>query len=187
MPEEKKYTRKELEEKLTQKERIFAHEYIIDWNKSRAARAAGYSKTSDSNIGWENVRKPHIAQYIDIIKNDLEKEAGISKLRNLKELAKIAYSSIAHLHNTWITLKDFSELTDIQKEAIESTESKTTTIKFGDGEESGSKEIEYVKIKLHPKITAIQEINKMMGYGAPEKHDHNIDSQVIILPTNGRD
>lgn len=186
MAEESKiYTREELIDKLTQKERIFCHEYVVDWNGSRSARAAKYSENTCAEIACENLRKPHIKQYIEFIKNDLEIESGISKLRNLKELAKIAYSSIAHLHNTWIKLNDFEELTDIQKEAIESTETKTNTINLGD--DLGTKEIEFVKVKLHPKITAIQEINKMMGYNAPDKIDHNVDSQVIILPTNGRD
>jgi len=183
--EAKVYTRKELEDKLTGKERVFCHEYIVDWNKARAARAAGYSEDTARQIGYEIFTKPYIQQYVDFIKNDLEIESGISKLRNLKELAKIAYSSIAHLHDTWIKLVDFEELTDIQKEAIESTETKTNTINLGDG--NGTKEVEFIKVKLYPKITAIQEINKMMGYNAPEKKEVEMDTQVIILPSNGRD
>lgn len=177
MAEEKQYTRQELEDKLSDKEKIFCHEYIVDWNKSRAARAAGYSENSAADIGYQISIKLYIKQYIEFIKNDLEIESGISKLRNLKELAKIAYSSIAHLHNTWITLKDFESLTDVQKEVIESTETKTQRINLGD--DLGEKEIEYVKIKLYPKITAIQEINKMMGYNAPDKVDHTTGGEKI--------
>jgi len=165
--EVKTYTREELEDKLTDKERVFCHEYIVDWNKSRAARAAKYSENTCAEIGYENMRKPHIIQYVDFIKNDLEIESGVSKLRNLKELAKIAYSSIAALHNTWITLKDFNELTEDQTAAIESTDTKT--MKVG---EDGGIEIEYVKIKLYPKLTAIKLINEMMGYDAVQNINH---------------
>jgi phage terminase small subunit len=165
--EAEKYTRSQLDEKLTDKELIICHEYIIDWNKARAARAAGYSEDSARQIAYAIFTKDYIKQYIDFIKNDLEIEAGVSKLRNLKELAKIAYSSIASLHDTWIKLMDFNELTEIQKAAIESTETKT--MKVG---EDGEINIEFVKIKLFPKLPAISEINKMMGYNEPDKVDH---------------
>lgn len=172
--DDKIYTLKELQDKLTEKERIFSHEYIIDWNKSRAARKAGYSENTCGEIGYENLKKPHIKQYIEFIKDDVAKEAGITKLRQLNELAKIAYSSIAHLHNTWVELKDFENLTDEQKDAIESTETKTE-VKQSYNFDTDKKEmvdVKFVKIKLYPKITAIQEINKMLGYNAPEKIDH---------------
>lgn len=189
MTEEKIYTLDELKKKLTDKERIFCHEYIIDWNGARAARVAGYSEDSAKDIAYQNSTKLYIKQYIEFIKDDIEKEAGITKLRQLNELAKIAYSSIAHLHNTWIELKEFESLTEDQKQSIESIDTKTESKQVYDPA-SNSKEnvdVKYVKIKLYSKLNAIDQINKMLGYNAPEKHEHDIDSQVIILPSNGRD
>lgn len=165
MAEEKQYTFEELKKKLTNKERIFCHEYIVDWNGARAAKQAGYSEKSIYEIAHQNLIKLHIKQYINYIKNNLEEESGISKLRNLKELAKIAYSSIAHLHNTWIERKEFDSLTDDQKAAIETIETKTVTMNY----DESTKEVEYVKISLYSKQAAIQEINKMMGYNAAIK------------------
>jgi len=178
-----RYTKQELLNKLTDKERIFCHEYIIDWNGSRAARKAGYSENTCAVIASENLTKPHIQQYIDFIKDDIEKEAGITKLRQLNELAKIAYSSIAHLHETWIDLKEFESLTDEQKEAIESIDTKTEQ-KFVYEPESENKEpidIKYVKIKLYSKVAALDQINKMLGYNAPEKVVVNEDMNVPII------
>ncbi len=174
--EEKKYTLEELQDKLTEKERIFCHQYIIDWNKARAARAAGYSEESAKDIGYQNSTKLYIQQYIDYIKLDIEKETGITKIRQLNELAKIAYSSIAHLHETWIELKDFEALTNEQKESIESIDTKTET-RSEYNPDSDKKEpitVRYVKIKLQPKIPAIAEINKMQGYNEPEKINSDI-------------
>ena len=186
MAEEKKYTLEELKDKLTEKERIFCHQYIIDWNKSRAAREAGYSENTCAEIGYENLTKPHIKQYIDFIKNDFEKEAGISKLKQLNELHKIAYSTIAHLHNTWIELKEFESLTDDQKASIENIDTKT--------EERTIEErliiTKYVKIKLFSKTTAIEQINKMMGYNEPEKLQHSgeiNDNKQINLTIGGKE
>ncbi len=50
--------------KLTGKQRRFAEAYLQTWNKTEAARMAGYSDASAGQIGWENLKKPHIAEYI---------------------------------------------------------------------------------------------------------------------------
>lgn len=174
MSEDKKYTIEELKEKLTEKERLFCHQYIIDWNGARSARDAGYSEKTANEIAHQNLTKLHIQQYIEFIKNDFEKEAGISKLKQLNELSKIAYSSIAHLHNTWIELKEFELLTNEQKSAIESTETKHETKQIFNIESNSREDVNvnYIKVKLYSKLNAIDQINKMMGYNEPEKIDH---------------
>jgi phage terminase small subunit len=177
--EQKIYTLEELQKKLTPKERIFCHEYIIDWNKARAARAAGYSEKIAKEIGYENMTKPHIIQYVNYIKNNLEEEAGISKLRNLKELAKIAYSNIAHLHDSWIELSDFETLRIDNPDAlsiVEVIDSKTERRTYNRGEVNETDvEVKYVKIKLPSKTQAIGMINEMMGYKAPVKMEHTVE------------
>jgi hypothetical protein len=193
--EGKIYTKEELLKKLTDKERIFCHEYIIDWNGSRAAKVAGYSEKSAKEIAHATLTKVHNQQYIEFIKDDIEKEAGITKLRQLNELAKIAYSSIAHLHNTWIELKDFESLTDDQKDAIESTETKTESKgKFNEDTQSyDNVEVKMVKVKLYSKLGAIDQINKMLGYNAADKIDHTtkgesiVDQKTINITVDGKD
>ena len=183
MAEDKIYTLEELQKKLTEKERIFCHEYIIDWNGSRAARAAGYSENTCAVIACENLTKPHIKQYIAFIKDDIEKEAGVSKLRNLKELAKIAYNSIEFIKNDWIEQKEWEQ---IKKDnpytlaAVESIDTKTEKRTYKtDNEPETEVETKYVKVKLFVKIQAIHEINKMMGYNEPERIDQtNINYNV---------
>jgi len=160
------YSRSDLEKKLTRKQRIFCHEYIIDWNGSRAARVAKYSPKSCRQVAAENLTKPYIMQYIELIKHDYEKNCGISKTKQINELMKIAYSSIAHLHNTWIELKEFEKLSDDQKESIESIETKSETKITDNGHNIVTK---YVKLKLYSKNQALEQINKMMGYNEPKK------------------
>ena len=193
MDDDKKYTIKELKDKLTEKEKIFCHEYIIDWNGTRAALKAGYSEKTARQIAYVNLTKAYIQQYIEYIKTDIEKEAGISKLKQIHEYYKIAYSSIAHLHETWITLKEFEELTDEQKASIESIESKTES-KTTYNPETDKKEnviIRYVKIKLYSKIAALERIDKLMGYNEPEKHSHESPdgsmTPIIQLNYKGKD
>lgn len=180
----------ELTPYMTQKQIVYCQEYIVDWNKTRAARVAGYSENTIGSIAYENSKKPQIKRYIELLLEDLEKAAGISKLRNLKELAKVAYTSIAHLHDSWISLKDFDVLTEEQKAAIESTESRTSKKDIGWEGEPIIEEVKEVKIKLHPKLAAIQEINKMMGYHAPTNQNVTLDGEIAyvgISPEEARD
>jgi len=80
---------KDIEKDLTDKQKIFCREYVTDWNATRAAIAAGYSKNTASEIGWENLRKPQIEKYIDHIQKDLIKLCGVSTLSNVEYLKKI--------------------------------------------------------------------------------------------------
>ena len=50
---------------LTNKQRVFIAEYVIDFNATRAAIAAGYSEHTAHATGWENLRKPEIAEEIE--------------------------------------------------------------------------------------------------------------------------
>ncbi len=50
--------------KMTDKQRIFCDEYLIDLNATQAAIRAGYSKKTAQQIGTENLAKPVIKEYI---------------------------------------------------------------------------------------------------------------------------
>lgn len=191
MDEEKKYTLEELKSSLNEQQQRFCESRLFNNNVQSYMIAypdCEYKSASASATRLlEDVR---IRQFIEYLKLDIEEITGVSKIRNVAELAKIAYTSIAHLHNTWIELEDFESLTEEQKAAIESIESKVET-KQVQGKDFDKElfdiEVKYVKIKLYSKIAAIDQINKMMGYNEPEKHNHNVNSSVIILPSNDRD
>lgn len=51
--------------KLTEKQKRFADEYLIDLNAAQAAIRAGYSKKTAHAIGAENLTKPAIKALID--------------------------------------------------------------------------------------------------------------------------
>ena len=159
---------------LTEKERIFSHEYVFDWNGARAARAAGYSEKSAKEIAYENLTKPHIAAYIKHIQKDLAKLAGVSALRNLTELKKLAFTNMSDLKDDWMTEKDFNVLTADEKACL--SEIQHTTKIF----EGGTERI--VKFKLHDKMKAIDMINKMLGYDAAKKIDLNIKEEQPLFP-----
>jgi phage terminase small subunit len=151
---------------LTEKQKIFCREYIYDWNATRAAKVAGYSDDTAYSIGSENLKKPEIQAYVKEIQEDLEKTAGISRLRIVQEHLKIINTSIAHLHNTWLTRKEFDAITDDQKSAIQEISTKTTTEKDALGEPVDH---EYIKIKLYDRQRSMDALTKLFGWDAAEK------------------
>lgn len=160
---------------LTDKQKVFCREYIFDWNATRAAKAAGYSEDTAGSIGSENLKKPEIQEFIKEIQKDLEKASGLSRLKVLTEHKKIAFSSIASLHNTWITRVDFEKLTEEQKACIEEITTQTRIEKEFVGKDIDPIEIQvdYVKIKLYNKQKSLDSISKMLGYNEPEKVEHS--------------
>lgn len=172
---------------LTEKQKSFCREYIFDWNATRSYRAAYPDTTNDNSAAASAsalLRNPKIEKYIDDIQKDLEKMAGISRLRVMNEHIKMAFSSIAHLHNTWIERKEFDSLTEEQKACIAEIDTKIQRkIEWEWNEEEGKKtptpyDVEYVRIKLYDKQKSLDAISKMLGYDAPSKIDVNVGGQI---------
>lgn len=53
------------EVELTPKQQLFVDEYILDFNATRAAKAAGYLEDNAKQMGYENLTKPYIEQAVD--------------------------------------------------------------------------------------------------------------------------
>lgn len=49
---------------MTEKQKRFCEEYLIDLNATQAALRAGYSEKTAYSIGNENLHKPEIQEYI---------------------------------------------------------------------------------------------------------------------------
>lgn len=175
---------------LTERNKVFCREYIFDWNATRSYTIAYPDVNSPETARAAASRlltNVNVKDYIELIQKDLEKLAGISRLKVINEHLKIAYSTIAHLHNTWIELKDFEALTEDQKACIEEISTKKqhkTVWEFSEDEGRNvpvDYTVEYVKIKLYDKQKSLDAINKMLGYDAPIKTE--VDIKSLSLPT----
>lgn len=78
---------------LTEKQKRFCEEYLLDLNATNAAIRAGYSPDSAADIGSENLQKPHIKAEIDRRMAERSARLGVTQDRVLLELAKIAFSA----------------------------------------------------------------------------------------------
>ena len=188
--DEKKFTRIELEDSLNEQQKRFCESRLF--NNRVQAYLIAYNDCeykSASTSATRLLEDARINQYIELLKLDIEEITGVSKIRNLHELAKIAYNSIEFIKNDWIELKEWKQ---VQKDnpfalaAVESIEEKTET-RFDYNPKTDKKDkevvVKYVKIKLFSKIQSIQEINKMQGYCEPDKV--NLSGNISIEQITG--
>ena len=150
----------EEKEGLKFEHRRFCEEYVIDFNGSRAYKAAYASCKKDSTARANASRlltKANISAYIEEIQKNLVKLSGVTKLRNILALKDIAYSNVADLKKNWHEFKEWGDLTAAEKAAISEITHTETTI----GEDITLK---VVKVKTHDKIKAIAALNKMLGF-----------------------
>lgn len=71
--------------KLTDKQKRFCEEYIVDCNATQAAIRAGYSSNSVRQIGTENLSKPSIRKYIDELQTQV-KQTAPDKIADASEI-----------------------------------------------------------------------------------------------------
>lgn len=75
--------------KLTDKQELFAREYLKDLNATQAAIRAGYSEKTAKEAGYENLTKPHVMELVAELKSQRVEEVGIDAAYVLRRLVEI--------------------------------------------------------------------------------------------------
>lgn len=81
---------------LTDKQKIFVSEYVVDFNATRAAIKAGYSKSSARQMGTETLSKPYVREAINKVINELNEQCNIKREKVINEIASIAFDDISN-------------------------------------------------------------------------------------------
>lgn len=80
---------------LTEKQKRFVAEYLVDLNATQAAIRAGYSEKTAGSVGNENLKKPEIQNAIQKAVADRQQRTEITQDKVLDELGKVAFSKAA--------------------------------------------------------------------------------------------
>ncbi|MXP53414.1 terminase small subunit [Pantoea sp. Seng] len=75
--------------KLTDKQELFAREYLSDLNATQAAKRAGYSDKTAYSIGQENLKKPEIQDRIAELKAERNERTQVNADYVLRRLVEI--------------------------------------------------------------------------------------------------
>ena len=81
--------------RLTDKQKRFVAEYLVDLNATQAAIRAGYSKKTADRIGPELLGKTCVLEEVQKAMADREKRTEITQDRVLNELGKVAFAKAA--------------------------------------------------------------------------------------------
>lgn len=76
--------------KLTERQKRFCEEYLIDLNATQAAVRAGYRKKNARSTAAENLTKPNIQLYLQQLMQERSERTGITSDFVLEELRRIA-------------------------------------------------------------------------------------------------
>lgn len=107
--------------KLTDKQKKFIDEYLVDLNATQAAIRAGYKEKAAYRTGAENLRKPQIQEEIQKRMEDRQKRTEITQDMVLQELAAIAFAratDYVSVRDGMVQVKDTDQLSDSQIAAI---------------------------------------------------------------------
>lgn len=156
--------------KLTEKQKRFVEEYLIDLNATQAAIRAGYKVDNARQTATENLAKPYISEAIEKALAERSRRTGINQDRVINELAKIAFAKITDIVNGDCEILPDADEADLA--AIESVKVKTIPTKSG---ETGVER----EVKLSSKLKALELLGKHLGMWN-DKLDVNMNVPIIF-------
>lgn len=157
-------------EKLTDLQKKFIKEYLIDLNITAAALRAGYSEKTAYSIGQETFNKPHIQAAIQKEMNKRARRTEITADKVLEEYAKLGFSDVTdylqvvtervlvgHDKETGEPISDISQFV-LMKDTKDIPPEKLAAISEVKQHKDGS-----ISFKLHDKRGALDSIAKHLG------------------------
>ena len=146
---------------LTEKQKRFCEEYIIDLNGAQSAIRAGYAEGSARVEGSRLLSNDNIQEYISELQRNKSEELNISQNRVLQELMKVAFGDVKNYFDDMGRLIDIN---DLENEVSASIKSVTVlTEKTVSGGETFI-ETNIKKMESYDKLKALEIINKMLGF-----------------------
>ena len=170
---------------MTEKQKLFADEYLIDLNATRAYKAVYKSCKKDETArvnGSRLLTKANIQNYIDKRMEERAQRTEITQDKVLKELAKIGFAdikdyleyktvqSVISHHEDGEPIIDYRQIVDV----IDSAEVDTSVIQEVSIAKDGT-----FKFKLYDKQKALVDIGKHLGMFV-DKQESKVDTTIKI-------
>jgi len=149
--------------KKDNRRRIFVHEYIQDFNATRAYIAAGYSEEGAGQSASRLLKNTNIREQIARLLEDRCRELAITKDRVLRETALLAFANMEDYMRVQDgdAYVDLSKLSRSQAAAIQEITSEVYVDGYeGTGEERQPIRVKRTKLKLAEKRGALELLGK---------------------------
>ena len=158
--------------KLTDKQKKFVEEYLLDLNATQACIRAGYSSKRASEIGYQLLQKTTVSEAISEALAERSRRTGINQDRVIQELARIAFVKITDVidANGEIKRNDSDDdLACIESYKVEDSDSING---------SSSKR----EVKLASKLKALELLGKHLGMFTDK-----VDVEVVLPVFGGEE
>jgi phage terminase small subunit len=171
---------------LNKKQAIFVKEYLVDFNATRSAVAAGYSKKTAEAAASRLLRNVKVRAAVEQETSQRCEKLGVDADQILTELQKLAYSNMLD----YITIQegdayvDFSRLTREHGAAMHEITSETyreETGEYKDGKPV-KRTVKRTKFKLHDKRGALELLGRHKKLFT-DKLDVKLNGVVTLDPT----
>lgn len=138
---------------LRDKQAAFVEHYLICFNASEAARRAGYSDKTAGAIGWENLKKPEIAE---VISRRLQ-ETAMGADEVLMRLAAHARSDMGE----WLSDDGYIDIAAMKEQGATHLLKKVKrTERSGETKSGGIWQETRIEVELHDALAALVHLGK---------------------------
>lgn len=154
---------------MTEKQKRFVEEYLIDLNATQAAIRAGYSVKTANEQSSQLLAKLSIQRAVSEAMAERSKRTGVNQDRVIIELARIAFAKMTDIVDDQGKIKNDAAEDDLA--CIES-------VKYKESESDTGSSIER-EVKISSKLKALELLGKHLGMWN-DKLDLNITQPVVI-------
>ena len=158
---------------LTNKQRRFVEEYLVDLNATQAAIRAGYSQKTAGQIGDENLKKPQIAAAIQEAQAKRSERVQVDADYVLARLVEIDRMDVLDIVTDAMSLKPISEWPKVWRQYLSGFDLADLYEGSGDDRQMIGvlKKIKWpdkVKnLELLGKHVSVQAFREQVGHGGP--------------------
>jgi phage terminase small subunit len=166
---------------LTELQRRFSEEYIIDFNGTQAAIRAGYSKNGAGQAAAKCLDNSEVQSLIAELVKKQSDRTGVEADKVVNELSKIAFSDVRSLFNEEgdpLTAKELSDKISGAVSSIKITETDQTVKSYN---RVTKRVYEY---KFWDKLEALTTLLRRLDSGKEPETVKDININVEIVPAN---
>lgn len=154
---------------MTDLQKRFCEEYVIDSHITNAGKRAGIQGDNINVTAWKMLQLPAVQEYIEQLQADAALRCQITKDQWLEEWKKLGFSKITDYMEDDLAPKALSTVNN--PEAIKSIKKTVTEGEFGTKTQ--------VEFSLHDKPTALINIGKHLGF---YETDNKQTQPIISIP-----
>lgn len=176
---------------ITEKQRRFVDEYLIDLNGTQAAIRAGYSEATANEQASRMLANVNIQEYLQERRKAVQERTEITQDKVLKELAKIGFADIRKAVKWSPTMGETIVGEDVvQTNGVLLISSDDLDDETAAAISEVSQTKDGIKIKFHDKKGALVDIGRHLGMfddklrligdkNQPIQHTHKVEFEVL--------